>query len=992
VVVLCKFTDLTQEPKQPSYFAQLFSDAGIGKGGLLDWYNDVSYGQLSISGTVIAGDRWYSLGMTRYQWAGLNRLDKIVACANQAAGDVNFNDYYGVIAIFNDDPGVQGAGTPSRAASTTLANSINTSDTMITVSSSAGFPTAPFSVIIGGSEELNVTATNGNSWTVTRASEPQQYLKNVALPHNAGDQITVMDSGDLGAASTGQRSNLTIGGNPVSPLAVVLLPWETNVGAAAHETGHGFGLVHSRAFSSATIDYQDCGDIMSFDGCRPVQGQATSSVWRFQGNYGLAGVLNDSLAGAAGPGMNAINLDKLNWIPGGISGPHELSFDNSSCNQSTLQLHSLNDYLDATDGSNLLEVRVPASQTFATMEGSTTSDYYTVEYREASGWDAGFPANSVLVHLHGQDGYSYWEDSAGHQGALYPGDEYIDAANNTYLAVNSTDTVAHTATITLGGCALLANLTLSGDKGPVDYNDGPVTLAADLTVGNGASPVPNAPVTLSLNGPGGVQSCSNNTNPNGHVSCQLQQIALKPGSYTLYASFAGDSAYAQATALYTPFTINPEQSQLTYTGPSTADYNDPTSFTAHLIDPADNTSISGQSVSFDLGNGDTCSAFTDASGNATCSITPQQAPGSPLLSVSFSGGGGYYNGAGVVTPSTVSKDETKLTYTGPLTTHYHDQITAAATLTDPDGGAALPGKLITFTLGAGDSCNATTDASGKASCPLTPHQTGTKNLVATFATDTYYMGATDTRSLTINPEETTISYTGPTVILAGASGATLTGTLVEDGGKDNDSDGGSPGPVPAETVTLWVGSQSCTGSTDATGHVTCTVTSVSVPLGPETVKASFAGDASYQAATDSKTAIVFRFPTTGVFALGDLTVAASPATTVTWWNNNWYLLNSLSGGIAPSAFKGFAATVPLPTTTPANICGGNWTTEGGNSSTPPTSVPSYMGVIVTSKVTKAPGNTAAGNYAKIVVVKTNPGYAPGPMNAGTGTIVASFCP
>src|SRR5262249_3195682 len=134
------------------------------------------------------------------------------------------------------------------------------------------------------------------------------------------------------------------------------------------------------------------------------------------------------------------------------------------------------------------------------------------------------------------------------------------------------------------------------------------------------------------------------------------------------------------------------------------------------------------------------------------------------------------------------------------------------------------------------------------------------------------------------------------------------------------------------------------------------------------------------------------FPTTGVFALGDLTVAnAGPSTTVTWWANNWYLLDSLSGGIAPSAFKGFVQTVALPTTTPPTICSGNWTTPRGNSSTPPATVPSSMGLIVTGKVKKAPGSIASGQYAKIVVVKTNPGYAPGPLNAGTGTIVASFC-
>ena len=41
-------------------------------------------------------------------------------------------------------------------------------------------------------------------------------------------------------------------------------------------------------------------------------------------------------------------------------------------------------------------------------------------------------------------------------------------------------------------------------------------------------------------------------------------------------------------------------------------------------------------------------------------------------------------------------------------------------------------------------------------------------------------------------------------------------------------------------------------------------------------------------------------------------------------------------------------------------------------------------------MTKA-GATINGNYIKIVVVKTGPGYAPGPENSGTGTIVATFC-
>lgn len=164
------------------------------------------------------------------------------------------------------------------------------------------------------------------------------------------------------------------------------------------------------------------------------------------------------------------------------------------------------------------------------------------------------------------------------------------------------------------------------------------------------------------------------------------------------------------------------------------------------------------------------------------------------------------------------------------------------------------------------------------------------------------------------------------------------------------------------------------------------------PARPQTVSASFAGVAFYQVASESKQAIVFAFPSSGVFTLGNLTVqAAASSTTVSWWSNNWYLQNSLSGGTAPSPFKGFVGTATLPSTTPANVCAGIWATSGGNSPPPPAAVPTYTGVIVATKITKS-GNTINGNYAKIVGVKTNPGYAPGPQNSGTGTIVANFCP
>ena len=114
-------------------------------------------------------------------------------------------------------------------------------------------------------------------------------------------------------------------------------------------------------------------------------------------------------------------------------------------------------------------------------------------------------------------------------------------------------------------------------------------------------------------------------------------------------------------------------------------------------------------------------------------------------------------------------------------------------------------------------------------------------------------------------------------------------------------------------------------------------------------------------------------------------------TTVTWWGAKWASLNTISGGGAPNAFKGFADTiVGLPTTSPPGPCGSTFGSSGGNSSSPPGSVPSYMGVLVTGSVTKQ-GSDVNGSWSHIAVVKVAPGYASNPGHAGTGTIVATYC-
>ncbi len=130
--------------------------------------------------------------------------------------------------------------------------------------------------------------------------------------------------------------------------------------------------------------------------------------------------------------------------------------------------------------------------------------------------------------------------------------------------------------------------------------------------------------------------------------------------------------------------------------------------------------------------------------------------------------------------------------------------------------------------------------------------------------------------------------------------------------------------------------------------------------------------------------LIFAFaPGAGSFVIGDLNSAVG--TSVTFWGAQWSKLNSLSGGAAPAAFKGFALNPKTPS------CGTGWSTDPGNSAPPPAGpLPAFMGVIVTSSTSQS-GSQISGNTPHIVVVQTNPGYDPNAGHAGTGKVVAQFC-
>src|SRR5581483_5508401 len=100
----------------------------------------------------------------------------------------------------------------------------------------------------------------------------------------------------------------------------------------------------------------------------------------------------------------------------------------------------------------------------------------------------------------------------------------------------------------------------------------------------------------------------------------------------------------------------------------------------------------------------------------------------------------------------------------------------------------------------------------------------------------------------------------------------------------------------------------------------------------------------------------------------------------------WHKLNALSGGPAPAAFKGFANNIVYE-----GRCGGSWTTDPGNSSSPPEApLPPVIEATVSTNITKS-GRVISGDVAAVVLIATEPGYGPNPGHAGTGTVVGVVC-
>jgi hypothetical protein len=187
----------------------------------------------------------------------------------------------------------------------------------------------------------------------------------------------------------------------------------------SHEMGHLFGLDHSFGTNPtpcASGDgrpgaYCDKWDIMS-----------AANVWTFS-----------NALGSNGPGLNAPYLDKLGCVPANrIWTPPHPDFDG------TVRLAALNH----PEATGPLMIKIPR----LSGPNPSVASTYTVEFRRKTGWDAGIPNDTVLIHEVRSDGLSYIQTTPTGPEFL-PGSEFTDGTGSLTLRVVEFDTKASTADI-----------------------------------------------------------------------------------------------------------------------------------------------------------------------------------------------------------------------------------------------------------------------------------------------------------------------------------------------------------------------------------------------------------------------------------------------------------------------------------------------------------------------------------------------------------------
>ena len=300
----------------------------------------------------------------------------------------------------------------------------------------------------------------------------------------------------------------------------------------------------------------------------------------------------------------------------------------------------------------------------------------------------------------------------------------------------------------------------------------------------------------------------------------------------VYGEFASTgSQWASEVAL----TMDRTPTSITYTGPLGADSNATIDLSANLVQAAAGSPapLAGAPITFFVGT-QVCSATTDAGGRAVCAVKLDQPDGTVDVEAEYPGDPDHMPASTThrFVIGAAGRAAVRLTYTGDRSGDFQAAADLAATLVDPKTGSGIIGDPITFTLGA-QSCTGTTDASGRAHCPVILQQRpGAYTVTANFPGDTVFAAATVSAPFTINKGHTITTLASSKNPSDFGQDVTFTATVTA----ANPGATAPGGQVTFRRSTITLGARGL----DATGHSALTVPILQV--GQNTITGTYGGN------------------------------------------------------------------------------------------------------------------------------------------------------
>ncbi len=455
------------------------------------------------------------------------------------------------------------------------------------------------------------------------------------------------------------------------------------------------------------------------------------------------------------------------------------------------------------------------------------------------------------------------------------------AGNSEYLAATPvTDPVNATQATT--------SINVSVSPTNEDYGlDSPVTITAVLSwTGSGAAPTASA-VTISGNGPSGTYGTTSCGAPSGTtITCTntyTPTVADGQGVYTETAAFSGDTNYAASSSPQTNnFAINQASAATVVTSSANPSiYAQSLTFTA-TITGENNLMVKGSTgkngakpmdvsgtVTWSANTGCTTTPVTTGNpGIATCttSSATHLPVGTDTVTATYSGDsnhggstgtldqvvqGGIATTINVTSVSPASEDwgaDTPVTITAELQWTGHGTAPTASDVTISGNGYGIYGST---------SCAARVGETMTCTATYTPSNAdvvGVYTETAAFSGDTNYAASSSpqTNNFAINQATSTMSVISSGSPSAYAQSVTFTATITGvNGAVKGRTKGNSVKPLDINGTVTWSSNTGCSQSTVSgyPGVATCTTTSL--PVGTDTITATYSGDSNHGGSTST---------------------------------------------------------------------------------------------------------------------------------------------